>query len=418
MKFVFDLALKNLSRHARRTAITVGAIAFGITIFVWMDAFLLGAELDSERNLVWYETGSAKIMSREYWEKIDNLPLKHVIENPAGVVGGLGLADIPHTERIVFGGEMFYGEGSLPVKLIAIDPQSDAKVFRLAESLEEGGRFLSNSQQGRYPPQEILIGQWLARDLGAGLGDTVEIRTRTRHGAMQTIALEIVGIINSPNPMINKGTGFLPLATALADLEMEGAVTEIVLSLPASTRLDEKVAQFNQTLASSFPALTALSWRELATDYIAMAEMKSKGSGVLVLLIFIIAAVGISNTMLIAVYERFREIGMMRALGMKNSSIRLTFLFEAGGIGLLGSLAGLLLGTIITYFMVNYGIDYSNIVGDMDIGYRVQGVFRAAWHPEAMVQAVFFGTLISMVVALLPASRALKLKITDCLRHE
>ena len=235
---------------------------------------------------------------------------------------------------------------------------------------------------------------------------------------MQTIALEIVGIINSPNPMINKGTGFLPLATALADLEMEGAVTEIVLSLPASTRLDEKVAQFNQTLASSFPALTALSWRELATDYIAMAEMKSKGSGMLVLLIFIIAAVGISNTMLIAVYERFREIGMMRALGMKNSSIRMTFLLEAGGIGLIGSLAGLVLGAIVTYFMVNYGIDYSNIVGDMDIGYRVQGVFRAAWHPEAMVQAVFFGTLISMVVALLPASRALKLKITDCLRHE
>ncbi len=85
---------------------------------------------------------------------------------------------------------------------------------------------------------------------------------------------------------------------------------------------------------------------------------------------------------------------------------------------MLGSFMGLILGSIATYFMVNYGIDYSSLIKDMDIGYRVQGVFRAAWHPQAMVQAVFFGTLISMVVALLPASRAIKLKITDCLRHE
>ena len=182
--------------------------------------------------------------------------------------------------------------------------------------------------------------------------------------------------------------------------------------------MGEEVSLINETLASSFPELTALTWQELATDFIAMAEMKSKGSGMLIFLILVIAAVGISNTMLIAVYERFREIGMMRALGMKESSIRLAFLLEAGGIGLLGSLVGLILGSLATYWIVNWGIDYGNLLGDMDIGYRIKGVFRGAWHPEAMVSAVFFGTLISMAVALLPASRALKMKISDCLRHE
>ena len=138
MKFILGLALKNLSRHRRRTVITAGAIAFGIAIFVWMDAFLLGAELDSERNLIWYETGSAKIMNREYWENIDNLPVKHVIEDPAAVVDKLELANARHTRRIVSSGEMFFGEGSLPVKLIAINPQTDGDVFRLEESIDEG----------------------------------------------------------------------------------------------------------------------------------------------------------------------------------------------------------------------------------------------------------------------------------------
>ena len=412
MKFILGLALKNLSRHRRRTVITAGAIAFGIAIFVWMDAFLLGAELDSERNLIWYETGSAKIMNREYWENIDNLPVKHVIEDPAAVVDKLELANARRTLRIVFSGEMFFGEGSLPVKLIAIDPQTDGDVFRLEESIEQGGRILADDAP------EILIGQWLAEDLGAKLNDIVEIRTRTRYGAMQTMELEIVGIINSPNPIINKGTGFMPLATAQYDLQMDGAVTEIVLNLPGGSDVSPQVEQIKQKLSGAFPGLVALEWRDLASDYVAMAEMKTKGSSVLVFLILIIAAVGISNTMLIAVYERFREIGMMRALGMKDSAVRMSLLLEAGGIGLLGSFMGLILGSIATYFMVNYGIDYSSLIKDMDIGYRVQGVFRAAWHPQAMVQAVFFGTLISMVVALLPASRAIKLKITDCLRHE
>ncbi|HUV07324.1 MAG TPA: FtsX-like permease family protein, partial [Spirochaetia bacterium] len=258
----------------------------------------------------------------------------------------------------------------------------------------------------------------LATDLGAELGDVVEIRTRTKDGVMQTLSLEIVGIINSPNPVINKGTGFLPFSVAQRDLVMEGAVTEIVLSLPGGKEVEDTVNRINTELRSSFPELTALTWLELAEDFVAMAEMKTKGSSLLILMIFIIAAVGISNTMLIAVYERVREIGMMRALGMKDSSIRLAFLLEAGGIGFLGSTIGLVLGSIATYFMVNWGIDYSSIIGQMDIGYRVTGVFRAAWHPQAMVNAVILGTLISMGVALLPASRALRMKITDCLRYE
>ncbi|HUV07562.1 MAG TPA: ABC transporter permease, partial [Spirochaetia bacterium] len=153
MKFILGLSWKNLSRHRRRTAITSAVIAIGIAVFIWMDAFLLGAEKDSERNLIWYETGSAKIMNREYWEKIDNLTLKHTIEDPGRVIEKTGLNSEKHTLRIVFGGEIFFGEGSLPVKLIAIEPDTDRKVFRIEESLMEGGRTLSDGGE------EILIGQ-------------------------------------------------------------------------------------------------------------------------------------------------------------------------------------------------------------------------------------------------------------------
>jgi ABC-type antimicrobial peptide transport system permease subunit len=147
-------------------------------------------------------------------------------------------------------------------------------------------------------------------------------------------------------------------------------------------------------------------------------ESKSSSNGMLLFLIFIIAAVGVSNTMLIAVYERIREFGMMRALGMDDVSIRTTMVFEAGIIGLLGSLAGLLLGAAATFWLVNWGLDLSGFYGDVSIGYRVTGVFRGAWNPAIMVTALVFGVLAAMAIALLPARRALRLDVVQCLRHE
>ena len=235
---------------------------------------------------------------------------------------------------------------------------------------------------------------------------------------MQTLELEIQGIVSSPNPVINKGTGFIPLDVAQNHLVMEGGVTEIALALPGEVTRTVASPELIEELEQAFPDLVLVPWDELAKDFVAIAEMKTSGSQVLIFLIFVIAAVGISNTMLIAVFERVREIGMMRALGMSDSSIRLNFVLEAFGIGLVGSLLGLALGAVLTYWCVNWGIDYTDMIGDMDIGYRIHGVFRAAWHPQAMLSALFMAPLVSMVIALLPASRALKMKIADCLRYE
>ncbi len=79
MKFLISLAWKNLSRYRKRTIITASAIAVGLAVFLWTDSFLLGMEVDSERNLIWYESSSARVMHPDYWEERTRLPLKYVI---------------------------------------------------------------------------------------------------------------------------------------------------------------------------------------------------------------------------------------------------------------------------------------------------------------------------------------------------
>ena len=420
--FLLLLASRNLARHRRRTVITMLALAFSIAVLIFMDSMLRGIDEESQRNLVWYETGSGKVVTRAQHDDLDQVALKHELVDYRRLASALADLGIANTPRISFVGEMFFGEGSLPIRLIAIDPATDGAVFRLQDTLLAGSEYLESGLPG------LILGAWMTDDLGIALGDLVEVRTRTRHGAMQVLELELVGMLLSPNPTINRGVGFLPLDVAQYDLEMTG-VTEVVLGamparlgrpvgVPAGSFLSHQIDRVNAMLAQELPGLVAVGWPRLARDYLAMMESERSGSVLLLVLVFVIAAVGISNTLLIAAYERIREFGMMRALGMDDTAIRATMVFEAGFIGCLGSLCGLLLGAVATFCLVKWGIDMSGFYGDISVGYRVTAVFRGAWNPGTMAIAVVFGVLASMVIALLPARRALRLDIVQCLRHE
>ena len=164
--------------------------------------------------------------------------------------------------------------------------------------------------------------------------------------------------------------------------------------------------------------LTVHTWKDLARDYLAIVEAKQGGTGMILFLVFIIAAVGVSNTMLMAMYERMRELGMMRSLGMKDRHILFCFLFEAGGIGLIGSVVGLIMGSLVNVYIVNVGFDFGFMFRDMDIGYRLASVMRGAWSSSTMLKAFFSGIGLSMLVAYVPVRRALKLDIPTCLHHQ
>jgi ABC-type lipoprotein release transport system permease subunit len=419
---LFRLALRNLGRHRRRTAITAAALAAGIALFIFMDSMLRGMDAESQRNLVWYETGTGRIVSAAQYRDLRRVELQHEIVDYRPLSAWLSERGVASTPRITFAGELFFGEGSLPVRLVGIDPATDPQVFRLPEALLPGSEFLAAGVPG------LILGAWMTEDLGIAVGDFVEVRTRTRHGAVQTLELELVGILRSPNPTINRGVGFLPLDVAQLDLDLEG-VTEISLGalrtrlgrpvpVPVGATLEREIRRLNEDLATAFPGVVAVGWTELARDYLAVLESDSAVNSIMLFLVFLIAAVGVSNTMLIAVYERIREFGVMRALGMDDAAIRATMVLEAGAIGLIGSLAGLAVGAAATWWLVQWGIDMSGLYGNINLGYRVTGVFRGAWNPGMMVAALIFGVAASMAIALLPARRALKLDVVQCLRYE
>jgi ABC-type lipoprotein release transport system permease subunit len=415
--FLVTYAWKNLSRHRKRTMITAGAIAFGLMFYLFLDAWLLGAELDSKRNLRRYETSSARVYHRDNWETWNRLRLTHLIESPQEVLDLIRAQGFRATPRVSFQADLivqenpFPTDGSITVRAFGIDVIEEQRVYSIGNFIESG----------RYPePGEygLVLGAWLARELGAEIGYPITLVTRTREGFFQTLDLEVMGIVNTPNPMVNRTNVFLPIEVVNWELQMAGAVTDINIAMGDRVNTRQTSAQLEAAL-NHRPELGVYPWEEIASDFLALSATKEGASSIMLFLVFIIAAVGISNTMLMAVFERIKELGTLRAIGMRNKDIRNMFLMEAGGIGFLGSVMGLALGSVLIAYVTYVGIDLSFIMTeDVDFGYRLIGVMYGAWNPQTMVLAFFVGILMSAVVAYLPTRRALNLGITECLRDD
>ncbi len=416
MKFLIRFAWKNLFRYKKRTIITALALAFGIGLYIFTDSLLLGISDESVKNLIWYETSSARIMDKGYWPEKNNLPLKYAIDDPNKLLQALNSQGIKATPRTVFRGEVIVNkdpypeDGSIYSKIFAIDPEKDTTVFRFKDTVIKG-RYLKPGENG------VLMGSWLAEDIGADVGYPLTIVTRTRDGYMQTIDATIVGIINCPNPYINRASLFIPLATADSYLDMNGGVTEIDLKYSNYRKTDSISKNLIKRLGKLSNNIEIKTWREMAANFLALATAKSKGSGIMLLLIFVIAIVGVTNTMMMAIFERKRELGMMRAMGMEDKQIRSAFLFEAVGIGIIGSIIGIIFGIILDFVIIHWGIDYSSIFRKMDLGYRVSGILYGTWNFTTMIKAFFIGIILTVAAAWYPVKRGLKMEITDTLRN-
>jgi ABC-type lipoprotein release transport system permease subunit len=387
-------------------------------MYIIVDSMLMGAEQESVRNLKWYETSSARIYAKGYYEKRLQMPLDNSIQNPAKALSLLTENGYTSTTRTMFSADMIllnedFGEdGNLPVLVTAIDAEKDNEVFHFGDTLAEG-RFLEKGDENG-----ILIGSWFAEDIGAKVGYWVTLVTRGNGGFYEAMDMQVVGILNCPNPNVSRTLLMMDIDTASERLGMEGAVTEIDVILSENKDAGKEVLSLGKILSSVSDELEVYSWEDLAKDYLAIAEAKRGGSSTILFLVFIIAAVGISNTMLMAMYERTRELGMMRALGMPDRQIRWSFLIEAGGIGLLGSIIGVLLGILFNFYLVNIGINYGSLLRDIDIGYRIQNVLRGTWSFKSIIVAFFSGIILSMLVAWIPTRKALKMDIPSCLRHQ
>lgn len=404
---LFKLSFLNLFRYHKRTFITASALAYGILMFIFIDSFMSGANEESFRNYRIHDTGDGQILAAGWWEHRDEISLDYIIEDRAVIESVLGDTDAftPHldfaADFLFYKSDGFVEDGDLPVVVRAIDPKTAPLVFSQYGEIADGA-MIAEDEYG------ILLGSWFANKLGAAVGAPVLLQIKTRYASTDVIELEVKGIIHTGDSSLNRKAIYIPLSIADEYLEMDGAVTgytilakeRVLESLPGL--LDESVR--------------FLTFHELTYDFQSMAAMSDSFIVVIILLIFIIASVGVSNTMMMGIYERKYEVGMMRSLGMRDREIMRSLILEAMGIGLIGLSIGMILAVPLNVFLVNHGIDYGFMLKDFDVGYRTTGVLHGKWKAGSFIYSAITGITVSGIMAVIPARRILKKPISDNLR--
>ncbi len=388
--------------------LTLLAIAIGLANLIFLDSMLSGIDQESFYRVINYETGHVKIFSKGYQEDKENFPLDKAIEKPGSIIDELKMdpevAGV--TSRVNFRVMLSDGIDQLPAVGIAINPADDESVFLFRESIDKGGYFVGEEEA-------MLLGEGLAEDFGVGVGDYLTILTRTKYETYQALDLRIKGLLKTEDPKIDWAAVVIPLSLGQESLDLGSAVTEIDIKLKDPAKIDE----FRDRLAKDITGVEVATWQDLAEDVMAISQAKRGGTLVIFGSVVLIALIGISNTILLAAFERVKEIGMMAAMGMNRKQIVRLFVLEGAVIGLLGSIVGCILGIAVNYPLVKYGINWGFVMRDVgDIGYRVTGVSRGMWRPSIILIAMVFGFAVSALVSIYPAWVASRMEPTEALK--
>ncbi|MBA3061956.1 MAG: ABC transporter permease, partial [Atribacteria sp.] len=331
--FSIKLGLKNLSRQKRRNGITILVIAFAFFIYLFLDSVMGGMEDLSFNNIINFETGNIQVAYPEYWEEREELPLENLIylnqdieESIKNMDGLLGASP-----ELRFKANLNNGIDEIAVIGLGIIPEKYNEVYTTQEYLVAGSIFTPGESKA-------VIGERLAELMDLKINDYITLLIRTKEETFNTIDLEIGGLVNTPHPVINNGIVFVPLDIAQQALNVEDGVSIITIKTNKGKEIDPIIDNIDQNFQEKNMNINAYSWKESAKTVIAMSAASDAETAVVLTVILTIGMIGIINNVILSALERTREIGMMKALGMREWEIVLVFMIEASGVGIIGGL--------------------------------------------------------------------------------
>lgn len=401
-----NLALRNILRNRRRSLLTLLGTSVAVLVLVTAYGMIGGIETSSVKSYVETRTAHLKVFSTGYPYRDENLPLDQPLSpgqqaELSRVLHGMpGLHAAP---RLLFPASLISEGTEILAVGAGVDPVADPLV--LAAPGPAAAKLTS--------PRAVLVGSDLAALLHLKPGDMVTASFRTKYGTIFADDFTVAGLVDSGNPEVDGNYFFLALPAAQSYLEMPGEATEWDLRLehPATLPMVEK--RLAEALGKEFQVV---SWTELLSDIMAFFDLRRKVFYLVTGFLFAMAVILVANTMLMAVYERFKEVGVLMALGMRRRQIISLFAAEGALLGIFGGLVGIAIGAILVGYLSHHGIDLSG-ASRASLNVPLKGKVYADLAPSFYPLAVALAGFVAGLAALWPALRAASLDPAATLRN-
>src|SRR5512138_2238654 len=397
MQLYLRLAWRNIWRHRRRTVIIVLAMALSLGMMMFYDGLMDGFNNAIAGNAVRVLGGNVQVHAAGYRAKVDSNPLLPLKDDAGIVKAALAQPNvIAAARRIQTGGLITNHEGSFSMSIIGIEPQAEAPVSLIAEHVVDG-RYLQPADE-----DVILIGQGLADALSIKVGDRITMVGSDIHKQNRQRTMTVIGIYDVGIPTIEKGTSYISLAEAQSLFNLRDQSTEVQITLKKVGRESAVVA----ALTPMLPGYEVESWEKNYPELGTAINRKSIVMDIFSVIIVMIAGIGILNLLMMAVYERTREIGLLGAMGLKPRQIATTFILEGMLIGIVGVIAGIVMGLAINLSLGKVGMDYSSFAGVTEYMalisgrvYPTLGVGKLLWRASVIAVIAALAAFIPAVIA-------------------
>lgn len=402
LAILFPFAWRNLWRNRRRTLITLLVVAVGVwsilafnsIIRAWSDSTLTG----SLKNM----TGEAQLHAPGY---LDDPDITHSFPLPAGRLKALLDSDMikAWAPRLRTPAIVQSEYETLPVTLVGIVPRREAGVSFIADAVTQGVPLRDGDDGG------VLLGRHLAERLKTRVGKRVVIMANDAAGRLTQRGARVKGVFTALRGM-EDGFMFTGLHAAQHFLEADGRLSEIALMSAPDTPLDTVL----QRLGGAAPQLDIKSWAQLKPITKGIHDLTEGFIYIWLWVMFVLIAIGVVNTQLMAVYERTREFGLLQALGFRPAWVIVEVLLEAVQIIGFGVFAGAL-AAYLTVHALQGGIS----LGALSAGADFLGTERILYPRMDVTEFVMTVVVVwglGVLTALWPARRAMRFNAIEAMR--
>lgn len=403
-----SMAWRNVWRNRRRSLLTAMVISLGITFSIFMRGVADGFHEQMVDNSVRAEIGHIEIHHLGYQ---DNPSINKTLPDPQKVEEEVrSLPDIRgYSFRVLGGGLASTADNSSGVEILGVDPSQEKTVTRIQNAIVQG-QYLNSHMQ--HP---ILIGDRLAKTLKVSLHDKVVLMVQAADGSMGAQLFRVAGIFRSGSPEMDKGAVFILRHDADSLFALGNRITEATLLLKSA----QQVPSTLQTLQHELHGLPVeiLPWWKIEPFLKQFIQIDDAFLDVIILILFVVISVGILNTIMMSIFERIREFGVMMALGTKPRQIIRLVLGEAFVLGLVGMLGGSILGSALTLYFAREGINLSAFsAGAASLGITSSRVFAELTATNLLYSNLAVFSVV-LLVALYPAVHAARLRPVEAISH-
>jgi putative ABC transport system permease protein len=408
---IFKIAVRNLLRYKRRTLLTISLITIGVVfvlVFISITgsfkSMIIGQITDSM-------LGHVQVHRRGYVASIDNLPLN--LNPPAPAVRKLEniLRDLPEVEayspRIKFGGMFSNFTETTNIRLNGVYPEQEFRTVPLLPARIKTGS--KNLKKG-----EIWVPELLARGMGLKIGDPVVVVATNKDGSVNGKQFIVSGILESATGPGGRD-GYIHLQDALEVLRLpEIEIGEMAIRIRNFNKLTEFTQKLEESLTKQVnpqgqPIFEVHSWEQLSPFY-NIARMIEVMTFFIKLMLIAVVLISIMNVMIMAVYERIREIGTIAAIGTLPGKILSLFVMEGFCLGVIGAVTGSLIGLIIVLILNFVGLRF-------DFGMQKDLVLAATIAFRDLIVTSGIVILVAVIASLQPALKASRMEPIKALRH-